>query len=254
VNRRVRMSRTSAPDRLPRQQEAEFTAAAARIFRTAFPNPERNGCPPEGALASVARKEGDFAANQEILEHLTCCSPCFAEYESLLHRQRVHRNLKILALCASLLITTGLAIWFYAFRGELKLPQHKPTIVQEQPAPRQAPPVQYQTAVIDLRNRSPVRGEGQPSAADEVIASLPAQPLELSVYLPIGSEEGQYELRILREGDAPLATISGSARFEGRITLLRVRTNLSDLAPGRYLLGYRKANFRWTNYPIRLVP
>jgi hypothetical protein len=248
------MSTTSALDRLPRQQEAELTAAAARIFRTAFPNPERNGCPPQGALVSVARKEGDFAANQRILEHLTCCSPCFAEYESLLHKQTVHRNLTILALCASLLITIGLAIWFYAFRGELKLRQDKSTIVQEQPAPRQAPPVQYQAALIDLRNRSPVRGEGQPSAADEFIASLPAQPLELSVYLPIGSEEGQYELRILREGDAPLATISGSARFEGRITVLRIRIDLTGLAPGRYLLGYRKANFRWTNYPIRLVP
>jgi hypothetical protein len=249
------MSRTPASDTLPRRQEAELIAAAAGVFRTAFPNPERIGCPPQEVLRSVARKGRSTAETESILEHLTCCSPCFTEYERLVHEERVSRNLKILALCASLLITVGLAIWFYASRGEPGIREPEPTIVQqpppvvEPPAPPQAPPIQYEVAVIDLRNRAPVRGEQQPAAGEDV-ASLPRRPLELSVYLPIGSEEGQYELQILREADTPLVAVSGSARFEDRNVVLRLKADLTGLAPGRHLVGIRKGSFRWMYYPI----
>jgi hypothetical protein len=250
------MSRTSASDTLPRRQEAELIAAAAGVFRTGFPNPQRIGCPPQEVLRSVARKGRSTAETESILEHLTCCSPCFTEYERLVHKERVSRNLKILALCASLLITVGLAVWFYVSRGEPGIREPEPTIVQqpppvpETPAPPQAPPIQYEVAVIDLRNRAPVRGEQQPAPGEDVVASLPARPLELSVYLPIGSEEGQYEIQILREADRPLVTATGSARFEDRNVVLRLKAGLTGLAPGRYLLGVRKGSFRWMYYSI----
>lgn len=250
------MSRTSASDTLPRQQEAQLIAAAAGVFRTGFPNPQRIGCPPQETLHAVARKAGGTAESESILEHLTCCSPCFTEYERLVHKDKVSRNVKVLALCASLLITVGLAIWFYASRGEQRIREPEPTIVQqpppvtEQPAPPQAPPIQYEVAVIDLRNRAPVRGEQQPAEGEDVVASLPARPLELSVYLPVGSEEGQYEIQILREADTPVVTSSGSARFEDRNVILRLKADLTGLTPGRYLLGVRKGSFRWMYYPV----
>jgi len=251
------MSRTPASDTLPRQQEAELVAAAAGVFRTGFPNPERIGCPPQGTLHAVARKAGRTEESESILEHLTCCSPCFAEYERLVHKERVSRSLRVLALCASLLITAGLAIWFYALQSEQGVRQPEPTIVQQPPPvteqPPQAPPIQYEVAVVDLRNRGPVRGDQQPAVGEDVVASLPARPLELSVYLPIGSEAGQYEVQILREADSPLVTATGSARFEDRNVVLRLRANLAGLAPGQYLLGLRKATFRWTYFPIAVT-
>jgi hypothetical protein len=256
VNQRAPMSRTPAPDKLPRQQEAELIAAAAGVFRTGFPNPERIGCPPQGTLHAVARKAGGTAETESILEHLTCCSQCFTEYERLVHKERVSRNLKVLALCASLLITTALAIWFYVLRTDQEIRQPEPTIIQqpppvtEQPTPTPVPPIQYEVAVVDLRNRGPIRGEQQPAAGEDVVASLPARPLELSVYLPIGSEEGQYELQILREADRPLVTASGLAKFEDRNVILRLKADLTGLTPGRYLLGLRKGRFRWAYYPI----
>lgn len=250
------MSRTPAPDTLPRRQEAALIAAAAGVFRTGFPNPERIGCPPQEMLHSVARKGRSPAETESILEHLTCCSPCFTEYERLVHKERVSKNLKILALCASLLITVGLAIWFYASRGEQGIREPEPTIVQqpppvaEQPAPPPVPPIQYEVAVVDLRNRAPVRGEQQPAEAEDVVASLPTRPLELSVYLPVGSEEGQYEIQILREADSPLVTARASATFEDRNVVLRLKADLTGLTPGRYLLGLRKGSFPWMYYPI----
>ena len=250
MNSQVPMSPTSAHEALSRKREAEFIAAAARVFRTGFPNPERSGCPAQEALQSVARKTRGAGESEGVLEHLTCCSPCFAEYEHLLRKERLSKNLKILALCASLLITVGLVIWFYGPWGQRGLRQSQPTIVQKAPSPPQSPPTQYEMAIVDLRNRSPVRGEQLPAPAEEVVASLPTRPLELSVYLPIGSEEGQYEVQILREVETPFVTVGGSAVFEDRTVVLRLRADLTGLNPGRYLLGVRKGSFRWTYYPI----
>jgi hypothetical protein len=82
------------------------------------------------------------------------------------------------------------------------------------------------------------------------VASLPAKPLELSVYLPIGSEEGQYDVQILRPVEAPSVTVAGSAVFENRTLVLRLRADLTGLTPGRYRLGLRKGNFRWAYYEV----
>ena len=246
------MSQTPTPEKLSRRREQEFIAAAARVLRTGFPNPERTGCPPQEGLQSVARKERGSVESQNILEHLTCCSECFTEYEGLLRKERVSKSLRILALCASLLITVGLAVWFYAFRGESGLQPPKPVIVQKEPPP-QAPPTPFQVALVDLRNRSPVRGEQGSPSDSTVVASLPTRRLDLSVYLPIGSEEGQYEIQILREAETPLVALSGSATLKDHNVVLRLRTDLTGLDPGRYLLGLRKGNFRWTYYPIAVA-
>src|SRR5206468_4961169 len=97
------------------------------------------------------------------------------------YRQR--RMQTVLAIAASILIAVGVAGWALFFK--------------------QKGPVGVQSAVLDLRNRSVPRGsEANPGE----------QPLEVSrgvkhlnVYLPLGSAEGPYELRI--------AITTGSAIF-----------------------------------------
>ena len=247
------MSPGSTPEGLPRQREAELIAAAARVFRTGFPNTDRSGCPAHEALQSVSRKKRGSVESEAVLEHLTCCSPCFSEYERILRRDKLSKNLKILALCASLLITVGLVVWFYAFGGEQGLRPPQPTIVQKEASPPQAPPTQFEVALVDLRNRSTVRGDQDRPPDGTVVASLPTRRLDLSVYLPIGSEEGQYEIQILRAGETPLVALRGSATLKDHNVILQLRTDLTEIEPGRYLLGLRKASFRWTYYPIALV-
>ena len=92
-----------------------------------------------------------------------------------------------------------------------------------------------------------------PTSGDVVVASLPARPLDLSIYLPIGSEEGRYEVAILRAEGNPLVAVGGSATLQNRKVTLQLRTDLTGFAPGRYLLGVRKGNFRWAYYPIALA-
>jgi hypothetical protein len=253
VNPRLPIAPTRATEKLSRLQEQELIAAAARVFRSGFPNPDRTGCPPERTLRATVRRERSVD-RESILEHLTCCSPCFVEYEELLRRERTSKNLRILALCASLLITIGVAVWFYAFGGVPATRQPEPTIVQKEPKSSQAPLPEFEVAVIDLRNRAPVRGEQEPAANDNVVASVSPGRLNLTVYLPIGSEEGPYDIQILRDAQTPLVTLSGSATFQDRKIVLQLRTNLTGVQPGRYLIGVRKANFRWSYFPIALRP
>lgn len=247
------MSATSSSEKFPPQLEAQLLAAAARILRTDFPNAERTGCPAEAALRSVARKAAPDSESRNVVDHLTCCSPCFVEYERLLHREKAWKSTKLLALCATLLITAGLATWFYAFRADRSQRAPEPTVVKEGPIPRQAAPIEFEVAVLDLRNRSPVRGDRQPDPADDV-ASLPARRLELSVYLPIGSEEGEYEMQILREAGAPLVPQKGTASLRDQNVVVQIRTDLTGITPGRYLLRLRRASFGWRYYSVTLTP
>ena len=76
----------------------------------------------------------------------------------MLRRDRLSKNLKVLALCASLLITVGLAVWFYASSGKQALRPPEPTIVQKAPSPPQAAPIQFEVALVDLREASPTYG------------------------------------------------------------------------------------------------
>ena len=140
MNRRLSFSRDSEAGKLPRQQEQEILAAASKVFRSAFPNTERDGCPPPITLLSVVRKQCAAGEGERILEHMTCCSTCFREYESLLRKERVSRTLRLLAICAALLITIGMAIWFNTFRGAPGVRPTEPIIVQKAPPPTPAPP------------------------------------------------------------------------------------------------------------------
>ena len=254
MNPRLPISRDSDAGKLPQQQENEFLAAASKVFRTAFPNSERAGCPPQTALRSVVRKQCEAGEGERILEHLTCCSACFGEYESLLRKERVSRSLKLLTLCATLVITIGAAIWFNTFRGASIVRPPGPVVVQTTPSTQPVAPRLFEVATVDLRNRSAVRGENGPPGEDVVVASLPARLVDISIYLPIGSEEGRYDVAILRTGDNnPLVAVSGTANLQNRKVTLQLRTDLTGFGPGRYLLGVRKGNFRWAYYPIAVA-
>jgi hypothetical protein len=170
-----------------------------------------------------------------------------------MRRENVWRHTKLLALCASVLITVGLAIWFYASRGVHGLRIPESTVVQKEPVPRQAVPNEFEMAVLDLRNRSPVRGDQQPAPSNDS-ASLPTRRLELTLYLPIGSERGEYEMQILREAETPLVSQKGNAALEDHNVVVRIRADLTGLDSGRYLLRLRRASYSWRYYPVALTP
>src|SRR5260370_40614348 len=55
----------------------------------AFPNPDRQGCPPVAALRSLALSP--TGSGPTVTEHLAACSPCFRRYAELLSQLRSQR-------------------------------------------------------------------------------------------------------------------------------------------------------------------
>src|SRR5215467_10049496 len=55
---------------------------ARSYLSEAFPNPDREGCPPDAALRSLAFNSTE--SNPAITEHLASSSPCFRRYGELL--------------------------------------------------------------------------------------------------------------------------------------------------------------------------
>jgi hypothetical protein len=101
--------------------------------------------------------------------------------------------------------------------------------------------------LLDLRNRGVTRGE-QTNANRDLV--LPKDRRKLSIYLPIGSEEGAYEVRISGRGQSQRAKAQASVK--NHITVLAVATDNSAFEAGSYVLAIRQVGWGWYQYPIRL--
>lgn len=148
-----------------------------------------------------------------------------------------------MAIAATIVMAACFAGW------ALFLRQKAPLVLRpkEPAAPRQQEPLVTETAVLDLRDRSPQRG-AEPGLA------LP--PLEmarnvshLEIYLPFGSDEGLYDVRVMKTQSEPLLVATGNAKIEQGLTLLRVDVSPSAMHSGRYILKIRKRSIEWS-FPL----
>src|SRR5262245_35419996 len=79
-------------DRAFEKRGQDFLDFARSYLSEAFPNPDRQGCPPDAALRSLAFNptEGEPA----VTEHLAACSPCFKHYSGLLTELKSGREME----------------------------------------------------------------------------------------------------------------------------------------------------------------
>jgi hypothetical protein len=111
-------------------------------------------------------------------------------------------------------------------------------------------PVAIQVATLDLTHRGVLRGEesGPPKPPLELSAGL----LELTVYLPVGSEPGAYDVQISKQAGAPLWSGEGQAQSENQGVALRFKVDLSEAKPGSYFLAIRQHGWDWAYYPVAI--
>ena len=164
------------------------------------------------------------------LDHLGSCSPCYRDFSELRKVREVQRRRTLLAIAASILVAVGIA-------GYVLVQRHNETLLS-------------QTAILDLRNRSVSRSPEQ---------NLGEQPLELrrrfsqlNIYLPLGSPEGAYEVRIVTTSGDSLLNTGGLARLNEGVTSLQVRGDAIFARPGPYSLQIRKPPSEWSSYPLVL--
>jgi hypothetical protein len=164
------------------------------------------------------------------LDHLTSCSPCYGDFSQFQAAHQRRRTQRILAIAASILIAIGIAGW-------VLFQKHNESLVA-------------QTAVLDLRNRSIPRGTEQNPDVQPLEVSHAAT--HLNIYLPLGSAEGPYDVRIVTTSGESLLNATGEARLNHGVTSLEIATRLSSSRPGRFILQIRKAGSEWNSYSIFL--
>jgi hypothetical protein len=204
--------------------------ALGRGLLKEFPNPDRAGCPGSDVLRKIASHEMPLPEAEKWLDHLTSCSPCYGDFSQFQAAHQRRRTQKLLAIAASILIAIGIAGW-------VLFQKHNESLVA-------------QTAVLDLRNRSIPR----------CTESNPAEPpLEINhaathwnIYLPLGSSEGQYDIRIVTPSGEIVFAAVGTAKLADQITSLQIPASLSSSRSGRYVLQIRKTGSEWSSYPLLL--
>jgi hypothetical protein len=224
------------------RDEERLIEAGRQYYSTAFPNPERVGCPDKTTMEAYFRRQIDPATGQRIDEHMMQCSPCFNDYVSLREaRDRSARRRKVAAIAALIVLAVGSLMVVRVLKNRHQTPA--PSTVESTNAA-------YQASLLDLRNKAALRGSE--TNGKEADAVLPPKAVDLSIYLPTGSEPGEYDVQITQGPGEPLLKAQGQASLRDHITVLEIKLDLDRLRPGAYLFWIRQGESSWSYYPVRV--
>lgn len=213
-----------------RRDERRILDVLGRGLLKDFPNPERIGCPGADVLKRIASHEMPLSEAEKWLDHLGSCSPCYADFKRLQEAHGSRQRRVVLAVAAGILLAVAVTGW---------------TLLH-----KQSENLTAQRAVLDLRDRSIARGtEANPGEPPLEIGRTVSH---VKIYLPLGSSDGYYGVRISGSEDRVLVSTNGIASTQEGITSLVVDVNLSSASPGLYLLQLQKAGSGWTSYPLRV--
>jgi hypothetical protein len=106
--------------------------------------------------------------------------------------------------------------------------------------------------VLDLRGRATVRGENPPETSQSPL-EVPRNAKTLNLELPIGSNEGPYDVALLDPSGTELLRTNAVAKLQDHIVVLKADVALAGIAPGSYFLGLRQRGLEWIRFPIRVL-
>jgi hypothetical protein len=223
----------------PEQISNEIQDLLQQSVLNNFPNPDRRGCLGEQVVRDVAARP--LPVQDAAWEHITHCSPCFREFLGFrrgltdARKRLVRRNRIVLVLALATAGIAGVVVWTGGLRGT-RTPTTIAAVVR-----------------VDLRPFAPMRSEVQnPPQGTQVAATLSRQATRLEISLPVGSDEGKYDVRLLDSELRPLISSSAATAFTDHVVSLSVAFDLSRLAPGAYVLGVHGPDGNWRTYPVAI--
>ena len=93
--------------------------------------------------------------------------------------------------------------------------------------------------------------QGRPNTPKPALI-LPRKHLRLTLYLPVGADEGQYSLQLL---DGQLRTLQKqhlTATLQDHIVMAVAELDLNSLSPGLHTLAIQKSGDEWRTYSVLL--
>jgi len=232
-----------------KKKDKDLLDFAHSYLSEAFPNPDRQGCPPDAALRSLALSPTE--SEPAVTEHLAACSPCFRRYAELLAQSRSQRAAEEklswarvatwsrshpVLVGAALVCALSIAIGASLLLNRISVP-NPPLDTHRAPNPVQPvnPVVAYSPFSLDLSTLSPVRGSEPTATASHQRIPVPSSPLYLTLTLPLASEERSYNVRLTAGGHAFWSKSAQAHLQEGK-TLIRVEADFRQVPVGNYNL------------------
>jgi hypothetical protein len=204
----------------------------ARGLSREFPNPQRVGCPGPAVLRSIALHKLPLSEADPWLDHLSSCSPCFQEFSEIRRQKAGQRKLAQMWLAAAAMVLLAIGGWLW-----LRSRQSGQTAA---------------VVVLDLRGRAALRGENPPETSQPPLdVSRKARTLTLD--LPIGSNEGAYDIALINPSGAEVFRTSAMAKLEDQMVILRADVDLAGVPPGSYFLGVRQPGLEGMRFRVRLL-
>ncbi|CAN5511837.1 hypothetical protein BH10ACI4_BH10ACI4_36230 [soil metagenome] len=236
----------------------------------ASPNPERKGCPDEDVIQALA--EDRLPADHPALAHVASCSECYAEFLDFRNDWKESRGSKRAFELASesnaipklqpgavssplkikgipLAIAAGLIL---AVAGFFVMKQHPVS----GPAASSVASNASVSVAVNLFDVPTRRGGGEDEDAvplQEV--TLPAGLVHLAITLPRFSENGKYQIQVLRDrtGQGLVATGSGDAEESNGRVSVKVELDLRNAKSGTYFLATVRGSDNGTYYyPLKV--
>ena len=225
--------------------EELFLRAARAYALKRFPNPDRKGCPTAAEIGAMARREVSLNRIGTHAQHIATCSACLSDYLAARRKwkRRRRHTIAILATAAGLAAAIVGAI-------SLRSPAPAPPATPPPIAVERKAPAELQLATLDLRPLDATRGEPNDQTEAPVLTRA---NLRLTILLPTGSDEGNYQFEIRDERGSPQIQGAGVAVIRNFVTTIEAALDLRKLSSGRFTWSIRRAEeSRWRSYPLKV--
>jgi hypothetical protein len=200
------------------------------VFGGGGHNSDRAHCPEDGVLRAAGMKA--LPIDHAVYEHLTECSACYQRFRY--HQRSIRRAARFrTALAVAAGVSLVLVAAAYMSRG---LREHLPASTARQ------------ALLIDYREENTTRSDAGDSRHQPV--RLPRANLNATFLLPIGSEPGNYEVRLVDKGNGVRMSKVAAAELKNFAVRIEVELDLQSFARGTYLLEWRRLGEDWEEHPV----
>jgi hypothetical protein len=230
-------------------------ALAKKNAKSAFPNPNRTGCPSPSVLRAMAHRDKPMNPADLPISHVANCSPCFREYSRQRRNAKIIRTVQVTAgslIVGGILWVAVILVLNHTRRSGLPSVSRQQNVEPASPSsvPPPSPPPQVAVPIamtVDLAPFSPTRGE-EPMPAKHI--QLPPKWIRASFLMPIGSEPGEYDVRLLRSDNEVVLKTRTVAGLDDGITSFQVELHLEELSQNQLKLMIRPAGLGWRTFPV----